>query len=86
MTRNPRLKPLKDRLNPAQRMKRRVKMKETGTWRKDMQREHAITRGGVNSTARGIEMVFRKHRLTRYLVYGLGLSQLVTLAKVLGYL
>ena len=36
-----------------------------------LQREHAMTRGGVNTTARGIEMTFRKERLTRRLVYGI---------------
>jgi hypothetical protein len=79
-------KPLKRRLTKRGQFKRREHMKKTGTWRHEMQIEHAKTRGGVNAAARGVELVYRKHRLTRYLVYGLGAAQLLTLARVLGYI
>lgn len=77
-------KPLKDRLNPHQRTKRRMRMAKTGTWRQNMEREHAKTRGNTHMALQGVEVTFRKARVTRWMAYGLAVTQLVTLARVFG--
>jgi hypothetical protein len=62
---------LKDRLNPAELSKRADALATRGTWRQEMEKAHAMTRGGVNACAKGIEMVFLGHKTTRRLVYAL---------------
>ena len=59
---------------------------KNGTWRQEMEKQHAVTRGGVNSVARGVEMVFKSHRRTRWTLYGLGVAEIANIiGRYLGY-
>jgi len=87
MTRNPKLKKLKSRLTPEQLAQRTADLEVRSSWRQQMARTLAQNRGAINTLGKGIEMVFKGHRTTRRIVYGVlvveGLLS-VLVAKLMG--
>jgi hypothetical protein len=80
MSRNPKLAQLKDRLTPGALEKRASDLETRSIWRQRIAREHAITRGGVNTVAKGLDMVFTSGKMTRWMVYGVIGVQMAMLA------
>lgn len=81
-----RLKKLKNRLTPEQMQKRREKMHKSGTWRTNMDREHAATRGLMVEAFKSVGNRLNKvnHRLY-YLTVASVIAYAALVGRVLGW-
>lgn len=74
------LKKLKERLTKQEIERRKVRME----YRTNMQREAAITRGGLNATAQAVQILARRQRLLWRCFYGGAAMIIVLCLKALG--
>ena len=86
MSRNPKMKKLRSRLTPAQLEARANDIEAKSMWRQQMAMRMAKLTGAINACSAGIEMVYKAHKITRYLVYGAFAGQALYIAgRLLGY-
>ena len=82
MTRNPTHLPLKKRLTDRQQFRRRQKLMTHGTWRTDMERNHAKLQGAMVGGFQSFGREYLKHRWYTYALLIVHTAALVALAGV----
>ena len=86
MTRNPTHLPLKKRLTDRQQFRRRQKLMTHGTWRTDMERNHAKLQGAIVGGFQSFGREYLKHRQYTYTLIGVQMVALVALAgRIFGW-
>jgi hypothetical protein len=84
MTRNPKLKKLKDRLTPRELERRRENMASKGSWRNEMELASAKQFGLINGLGQWLQKKDQTQRKVHYALIAHALLTLALAAKVFG--